>query len=105
MLDLLLVSITHLRRCSRWAPVGAAVILQSSPGEIGPGKEQFDDIGSCTAPLASIMVTDLTVTGLVPMFATLHSPPTPTDPNPLERIAALAVPPRIIPARAVHTHT
>jgi hypothetical protein len=72
MLDLLLVSITHRMRWPKpaWAPTE---ILQSSPGEICPGKVQFDEVGLCTAPRASMTVTDLTVTGLAPMFATLHS--------------------------------
>ena len=74
-------------------------------GEIGPGKVQFDAIGARTAPVASMTVTDLTVTGFVPTFVTLHSLPAPTDPSPVARMVAFAVPPRIIPARIVHTHT
>src|SRR5262249_41567722 len=48
-------------------------------------------------------VTDLTVTGFVPMFATLHSALFNADPIPVEITAAFAVLPRMIPARTVHT--
>src|SRR6516162_5880032 len=101
MLDLLLVSTTHRKRLLRWSLEGPYVILQSSPGKIGPGNVQFELPGTTPLPLPSMMVTDLTVTGLVPTFATLHSPP--PSPSPVEITAAWAVPPRIIPARAVHT--
>src|SRR5262245_3728573 len=102
MLDLLLVSITHRMR---WPKPAAALteMLQSSCGEICPGKLQFEDVALCTAPRASMTVTDLTVTGFVPMFATLHSASLSADPIPVEMTAALAVPLRIIPTRTVHT--
>src|SRR5262249_61871384 len=48
-------------------------------------------------------VTDLTVTGFVPMFATLHSALFNADPIPVEITAAFAVLPRMITARTVHT--
>src|SRR5262249_15385168 len=50
-------------------------------------------------------VTDLTVTGFVPMLATLHCPVAlPRNPIPVEMMAGFAVVnPKIIPARAVHT--
>src|SRR5215510_7463312 len=102
MLDLLLVSITHRMRWPKPA-LAPTEILQSSCGAICPGKVQFDDVGLCTAPRASMTVTDLTVTGFVPMFATLHSASLSADPIPVEITAALAVPLRIIPARTVHT--
>src|SRR5262245_54113326 len=102
VLDLLLVSITHRMRWPK--PASAPTeMLQSSCGEICPGKVQFDDVGLCTFPRASITVTDLTVTGFVPMFATSHSALLSASPIPVARMAAFAVPPRIIPARTVHT--
>src|SRR5262249_17083526 len=83
MLDLLLVSTTHRMRWSK--PASAPTeMLQSSCGEIWPGKVQFDDVGLCTFPRASMTVTDLTVTGFVPTLATLHSALLSADPIPVE---------------------
>src|SRR5262249_10150348 len=78
-------------------------MMQPNCGEIGPGNMQFVDVGLCTAPEASMMVTDLTVTGFVPMFITSHSTESGAYNVPVEMMAACAVPLRIIPARTVHT--
>src|SRR5262249_61510457 len=89
MLDLLLVSIAHRKRLLRLVPLeGGYAIRQSSPGEIAPGKVQLLLEGTIPVPSPLMMVTDLTMTGLGPMFVTLHSPP-PT-PRPVQITAAMA---------------
>src|SRR5262245_50389946 len=102
MFDLLLVSITHR---SMWLgpAVVDAMIRQFSPGKICPGKVQSCCKSGCTTPRASMTVTDLTVTGFVPMFVTLHSPWSGVKTIPVDIMVACAVDARIIPVRAVHT--
>src|SRR5262245_15387728 len=102
MFDLLLVSITHR---SMWLgpAVVDAMIRQFSPGKICPGKVQSCCESGCTTPRASMTVTDLTVTGFVPMLVTLHSAWSGVKTIPVDIMVACAVDARIIPARAVHT--
>src|SRR5215470_7545501 len=102
MFDLLLVSITH--RTMWLGPVVVdAMMRQFSPGRICPGKLQSCCRSGCTTPWASLTVTDLTVTGFVPMFVTLHSAWSGVKTIPVDIIAACAVDARLIPARAAHT--